>query len=120
MVRSCTWCRLLNSRPVEQLMAKLPPQVMEKASPFTSVVLDLFGPLMTKGIGGHVRKVFKTWGVVFACLGTKAVSIWLAAGYSAEAFLVCFQKQCAIYGRPALIISDRGSQLIAAGKELKE
>ena len=34
--------------------------------------------------------------------------------------MLCFRKQVGIYGRPHLIISDKGSQLIAAGKEVKE
>ena len=42
-IQSCAWCRRQNKVPMEQLMAKLPPQVFQKAAPFTSVCLDLFG-----------------------------------------------------------------------------
>ena len=119
-VHSCMWCRLLSRRTHQQIMARLPPQVMQKAAPFTSVCLDLFGPMLAKGIGGFTRKLFKTWGVVFVCLGTKAVAMWLSASYSSGDFHLCFQKQCAIYGKPALVISDKGSQLVSAGRELEE
>ena len=101
-------------------MGKLPKEVLQPASPFTTVALDLFGPLVTKGLGGHARKTFKTWGVLFVCVASKAVSLWLAPSYSAEGFMLCFNKQSAIYGRPASVLSDKGSQLVSAGKEVQE
>ena len=117
---ACTWCRRRVLQPQQQLMGPLPPEVGQQASPFAACCLDLFGPMMAKGIGGHSRKLFKTWGVLFSCLGSKAISIWLAPGYSAAAFNTAFQKQCAIYGQPKLIISDKGSQLTSSGRELAE
>ena len=73
---------------------------------------------MVKGIGCQVRKTFKMWGVLFTCLGSKAVAMWLAAGYDTKSFMIVFQKQSSIYGRPHLVISDMGTQLLAAGKEV--
>ena len=119
-VQKCTYCRLQRRVTAEQLMGKLPPQVLEPSSPFNAVCLDLFGPLLARGIGGHTRKEFKTWGVVFCCLSSKAVAMWLAPSYSCKSFMLCFKKQAAIYGKPAAVVSDRGSQLMAAGRELKE
>ena len=118
VVHSCLWCRRQGKLTAKQLMGDLPPEIARQDSPFTAVCLDLFGPLMAKGVGGHSRKVFKTWGVIFGCLGSKAVSIWLAPGYSKDDFFTCFEKQVAIYGLPKLVVSDQGSQLVAAGKEL--
>ena len=60
-VSSCSWCRRQRRAPREQVMGKLPKEVLQPASPFTTVALDLFGPLVTKGLGGHNRKSFKTW-----------------------------------------------------------
>ena len=34
--------------------------------------------------------------------------------------MVCFRKQVAIYGKPTLVVSDRGSQLVSANRELRE
>ena len=101
-----------------QIMGKLSPHVANQAPPFSAVSLDLFGPLLATGVGGHGRKVFKTWGLLFSCLATKAVSLWLAAGYSKKDFMICFDKQTAVYGLPAFIVSDRGTQLMAAEKEI--
>ena len=119
-IKSCMECRKRSTKTSKQIMAELPKEVLQEAAPFTCTALDLFGPLMAKGVGGHARKVFKTWGVLFTCLGTKAVSIWLAGGYDAESFLLCYQRQTAIYGIPNLVISDQGSQLMSAAKEIKE
>ena len=62
--------------------------------------------------------MFKCWGVLFVCLGTKAVSIWAAPTYSTKDFILCYHKQTNIYGDPKVVISDHGSQLIAASEDL--
>ena len=72
-------------------MGQVPDVVGSPAPPFLHVALDLFGPLVAKGLGGHARKSFKVWGVLFACLATRAVCIWLAPSYSARDFLLCLQ-----------------------------
>ena len=113
-------CRRAFSKPAEQQMGKLPDAVAQPCSPFQHVSLGLFGPLVAKGLGGHARKAFKTWGVLFCCLGSRAVSVWLAASYSTTDFLQCLQRQIAIYGMPQSIHSDQGSQLMAAASDLKE
>ena len=48
------------------------------------------------------------------------MAIWLASGYSSEAFKLCLQKQVAVYGKPQEIHSDKGSQITATAKELRE
>ena len=99
-------------------MGDLPPFSIDQADPFTAVAVDLFGPLWTKGLGGHARKTFKTWGVLFVCLSTKAVSILAALLYSTKDFLMCYQKHTGIYNDPKVIISDQGTQLVAAGNDV--
>ena len=69
-------------------MADLPEYTLERADPFKVCSLDLFGPLLTRGIGGYRRKTFKVWGVLYACLASKAVAIWASAGYDMENFLL--------------------------------
>ena len=105
---------------MQQLMGQVPKEVADPCPPFLNVALDLFGPLVARGIGGHTRKSFKTWAVLFVCLGTRAVSVWLAASYSCRDFLLCLQRQVSIYGLPSTIHSDKGSQLTAAASELRE
>ena len=50
--RSCTFCRRIARKMVQQQMSRLPPQVLEPSPPFYNCSLDLFGPLITQGLGG--------------------------------------------------------------------
>ena len=118
--KSCMECRLHSKRLVQQQMGKVPDEVAKQCPPFLHVSVDLFGPLLAKGLGGHARKAFKTWGVLFSCLGSRAVSVWLAASYSTSDFLQCLQRQISIYGVPASIHSDRGRQLVSAASDVRE
>ena len=117
---SCMSCRRRRKATAQQIMGNLPPQALQQSSPFNTTCLDLFGPLVARGIGGHARKLFKTWGVVFVCVASKAVALWLAADYGADSFMLCFRKQASIYGKPTVVFSDKGSQLLAAGKDLEQ
>ena len=118
VTRGCMYCRRTTSLTAEQLMGELPPFTLEQADPFKVCSVDLFGPLLTRGLGGHARKTFKTWGVLYACLASKAIAIWGAAVYDTDNFLLCHQKQVAIYGKPALVISDQGTQLKRAAADI--
>ena len=120
VARSCLPCRRILRKGSEQLMGQVPAAVADPCPPFQNVALDLFGPLVARGIGGHARKNFKTWAVLFVCMGTRAVAIWLAASYSCQDFLLCLQRQAAVYGLPQAVHSDKGSQLTAAAADLKE
>ena len=104
--------------PAKHVMADLPPETLQQCEPFQAAGVDLFGPLSVKGIGGQQRKTFKVWGVMFVCLATKAVAIWLAGGYDTASYMLAHQKQIAVYGTPHLLVSDRGSQLVAAAGEI--
>ena len=118
IIKSCVKCRLQSQKLATQIMGELPDYTLDKADPFTAVAVDLFGPLWAKGVGGHGRKLFKVWGTLFVCLATKAVSIWAALSYSTKDFLLCFTKHVNIYGYPKIVISDHGSQLVAAAEHI--
>ena len=54
------------------------------------------------------------------CLLTRAVYVDIATDYSTDAFLLVLKRFVSIRGYPRKIFSDRGSQLIAASKELRD
>ena len=60
----------------------------------------------------------KVWVVIFLCLNTKAVSMELAPGYSTRNFLCAYNTYTSQPGSPVTVHSDRGSQLVAAKKEI--
>jgi hypothetical protein len=101
-----------------QQMANLPSNRLKAQSPpFYATSVDLFGPITVK-FGKY--KTCKTWGVLYTCMNVRAVYIDVASDYSAEGFLMTFRRFLSIHGQPAVMYSDRGSNLVAAGKEIKE
>merc|ERR1711867_196157 len=63
-----------------------------------------------------VRRTFKAWASVWMCTQTKAVSVWALKGYSTEDFLLGYDSFAAVYGEPGLIVTDRGTQIVAAAE----
>ncbi|XP_068222095.1 uncharacterized protein [Palaemon carinicauda] len=61
----------------------------------------------------------EAYGVIFNCLSTRAVHLDLIEGYSAKDFLDGLRGFVSLRGCPKEIYSDRGTQLTAAEKELR-
>ena len=102
-----------------QKMAALPPQVQCQCPPWTNIGLDLVGPVIVKSMTNK-RSTMKVWIVIFLCLNTKAVSMEVAAGYSTDDFLVAYDNHVQVRGTPRFVHSDRGSQLVAAHKDVAD
>ena len=89
--------------------------------PFSCVLLDLFGPFLIKDDcikrGPRVNK--KVWGVAFSCTSTRALYLDVAVSYNTESILHCIRRLKALRGDIKTIVSDPGSQLVGAAKELK-
>ena len=54
------------------------------------------------------------------CLNVKAVSMELAPGYSTNDFLLAYSSHVSQKGEPSFVHSDRGSQLVAAQRNLAD
>ena len=116
IINSCVRCRFLHKRKVEQQMATLPAAVQLQCPPFTNIGIDLTGPHVVHAMTNK-RATLKVWNVVFVCLNTKAVKMYLAPGYSTQDFLIAYDNHISDHGKPNTVHSDKGSQLVAAGKE---
>ena len=114
---SCLRCRFLHKIKVEQQMAILPPEIQLPCPPFSNVGIDLCGPLVVKAMTNK-RATMKVWNVLFVCLNTKAVKMYLAPGYATKDFMIAYNSHISDHGIPFYVHSDKGSQLIAAGKEV--
>ena len=62
----------------------------------------------------------KCYGVIFACLTSRAVHVDVSKDYSTDSFLQVLTRFASIRGWPEKVFSDCGTQLVAASKELKE
>ena len=115
----CVICRKLDKRVSEQIMGNLPTDRLKPAPPWYSTGIDLFGPYR---IRNEVKKrtTSKTYGVIFTCLGTRAVYLDIAADYSTDKFLMVLRRFVSLHGYPSKLFSDNGTQLVAANKELSD
>ena len=117
ITKGCIRCRFLHKRRVEQRMAALPPEVQLQCPPFSNIGIDLCGPLVVHAMTNK-RATLKVWNVIFVCLNTKAVTMYLAPGYATEDFFLAYNSHISDHGLPTNVHSDKGSQLVAAEKEI--
>ena len=115
---SCFKCRLLKVKLRKQKMGMMPPERLVPAPPFTTCVLDLFGPFLVRG-EVNKRVNMKVWGAIIVDLVCRAVHIEVTAGYDTKSFLVAFRRFASVRGYPSVIYSDPGTQLVGASKELR-
>ena len=115
---TCVFCRGMQAKVESQVMADLPEcRLAPLTPPFYYTACDYFGPYNVK-IGSN--KTTKCYGVIFTCLNTRAVHLELAVDYSTMEFIQVLRRFFAVRGCPSLIISDNGSQLVGAERELRE
>ena len=116
--KSCMLCRRVKKVLLKQHMCKLPPERLQPAPPFNSVVLDLFGPISVRG-EVNPRTTLKVWGVIFVCLTSRAVHIELASGYDTANFMLAFTRFASIRGYPEKVFADPGTQIQGAASEFQ-
>ena len=117
IVNKCVRCRYLRKKLEGQKMAVLPDLMQVPSRPFTNIGVDLCGPISVKCMANK-RATMKVWVTIFVCLNTKAVCMELAPGYSTDDFMLAYETHHNCRGIPSYVYSDRGSQLVAAQKEL--
>ena len=55
---------------------------------------------------------------IYVCRSTKAVELMAIAGYDTQSFLLKHEEFIARHGSPRSVVSDRGTQLVSAGRVL--
>ena len=120
--KKCKFCLIKRRKLSTQLMGDLPTFRFEISAAFSAVCMDLFGPIIIKDDcvkkGPKIYK--KVFGVLFTCTASRAVHLDVATDYSTEAVQHTIRRLMAVRGDIRLIISDPGSQLVGASKELSE
>ena len=115
--RSCYTCRRIDKELAEQLMAPLPDSRVKMAPTFHTTSMDLFGPMKIKDTVKQ-RTHKDVWGVIITCTVTRATYLDLTADYGTDSILQTLRRFVSIRGCPGEILSDQGSQLIAAAKDI--
>ena len=115
----CTICKKLDGQFQRQIMGKLPDERSKPAPAWSYISLDMFGPYSIRG-ETNKRTRSRGYGVIFNCLLTRAIHLDVVSDYSTQSFLMSLRRFISMRGCPMKVYSDRGSQLRAADKELKE
>ena len=115
--RECVFCKQLAHQTETQIMAALPQhRLAPYTPPFFHSSRDYFGPNNVR-IGRN--KTDKYYGVIFTCLNTRAVHLEMAVDLSTMDFLQVLRRFFSIRGYPATVLSDNGSQMVGAERELR-
>ena len=114
---SCFRCKLLDKELAMQQMSALPECRLTAAPVFHVISIDLFGPLSIKDMVKK-RTTMKVWGFIASCTATRAIHLDVTESYSTDAILQAIEKFKRIRRHPSEIISDQGSQMKAAAKEM--
>ena len=112
--KSCPMCIKKRKELCKQQIAEIKPENLEVCRPWTYVALDFAGPIVSKGVV-NARARRKCWVLVYVDRSTKAVCLLACPGYDTASFLLRHEEFVARKGDPAEIVSDQGSQLLAAG-----
>ena len=120
--KKCVICKIKRKLLTNQLMGDLPSYRFEPAPAFSTVCMDLFGPITIKDdcVKRGPRLYKKVWGVLYTCTATRAVYLDIATDYSTESVLHTIRRLMAHRGEIRMIVSDPGSQLRGAAEELKK
>jgi len=116
-LNGCFICKRMRAKPDPPMMAALPRHRLEALQPpFTNTGIDYFGPIEVK----YLRRSLKRYALLCTCLVTRAVHIEISYSLDTDSFIMAFQRFCDRRGRPAVVYSDNGTQLVAGEKELRE
>ena len=115
VVNSCPRCDLDRKETLLQQMSDIKEEQLTVSPPWTNVALDFAGPYIVKGEVNRRAKL-KIWVLLYCCRATRAVCLLACPGYSTKDFLLKHSEFVFRKGQPLSIVSDKGSQLVAAGK----
>lgn len=119
VIRNCTVCFKLNAKPVIPLMGELPVERTTPTRPFLFTGIDYAGPFKLKDRITRNYKLTKAYICLFICLSTKAIHLELVGDLSTNLFLAALRRFIARRGKPTVINSDNGTNLVGGSKELK-
>ena len=116
-LKACIHCRKLNGRTIELTQNTYRDfRVSPSEIPFRSVFLDYLGPYHVKCNNIKV----KVYILCICCLWSRGINLKICMDLTVANFLRALQLHAMEHGISRLILSDSGSQLVAAGNILNE
>ena len=114
IANNCPQCIRNRKELLMQQMRDIREESLSVSPPWRNVSLDFAGPLTVRGEVNR-RARMKVWILIYTCRATKSVCLLAISGYSTSDFLCKHNEFIYRKGRPDSVVSDRGSQLVAAG-----
>nr|XP_054770423.1 uncharacterized protein LOC129278240 [Lytechinus pictus] len=116
MISKCVICRRQRGKMMNQRMADLPEnRLLPDEPPFSKVGIDYFGPFEVK----RGRRREKRYGVMFTCLTVRAIHLEVAHSLDTDSCISAIRRFIARRGNVKEILSDNGTNLVGAERELK-
>jgi len=116
VLNDCTRCKLLRSQPQAPMMAPLPPDRVTRHYPFGISMVDFFGPLYV-AVG---RRTEKRFGVLTCCGTTRSIDLDYTHSMSADSYILAHRRFVAVRGKPKVLYTDNGKNLVGAEREIRE
>ena len=118
--RECAMCRRNKAKVAQQIMAPLPLcRMTTSLKAFMKTAVDLGGPFtMIQGRGKSRQK--KIFVFIYMLIIKRAVHLEMAYGLDVDSFLNALNRMMNRRGVPKEILSDNGTNFVAANKELRE
>ena len=116
IIYRCVVCRKFQRKSAQQKMANLPyERLIPNDPPFTRSGMDFFGPFEIK----KGRTGLKRYGVIFTCMSIRAVHLEVAHSLDTDSCINAIRRFIARRGPVRYIISDNGTNLVGADKQLR-
>ncbi len=116
-IQTCFHCRRFNQRTIRTNTNDYKSwMISPKQRLFETCFVDYFGPYWT--LYGNQKT--KTYGVIFKCIWSKAISVQVINSADAKGFLMSLQSHIYEYGLPKALYSDSGSNFTAAFPWIRE
>jgi hypothetical protein len=119
VIETCPVCRRrFLKKTGQQMMAPLPRPRLESLRAFDKIGVDYAGPFLTKQ--GRGTKRAKRYLCLFTCLATRAVHLEMAYSLDSDSFINAFVRMVSRRETPSYVVSDNGTNFVAAERELRE
>ena len=116
LISKCPDCRLLRAKPMQQKMADLPTQRMERVPPFQHAGMDVFGPFAVNN--GRVTRANsgtrKIWVLLVTCMYSRGVHLETLCSMDVPSFIMAFNRFEDIRGEGLFLRCDAGSNFVGA------
>ena len=120
LLQRCVECRRLRGKPMQQKMADLTSQRLEKTPPFQCSGMDVFGPFKVNN--GRVTRADtgtrKIWVLLFTCMYSRGVHMETVWSMDTASFIMAFTRFEALRGECLYLKCDAGSNFM--GERNKE